>query len=787
MRAIDRKLVRDLWGMRGQAVAIAFIVLAGVTTYVAMRGIMESLQRTLDDYYREYRFADGFATVRRAPLFVGDRLRRVPGVAEVELRVTAPVNLEVPGFGEPVSGLLVSVPEDRQPGLNRLFIRSGRLPAAGREGEVLANESFAEAHDLGAGDELAAIVNGRRRTLTIVGIALSPEHVLQVQPGSLFPDPERFGVLWMGHDALAAAYDMEGAFNDAAFTIGPGAVMDDVLTRVDRILAPYGGTGAFARRDQPSHFFISEEFNQLRMISTLLPIIFLGVAAFLLNVVVTRLVALQREQIGVLKAFGYGNVDVAVHYAKLVMLVALAGAAGGIVLGFWLGSLLGGIYLEFYRFPELQYSADVSVIVSAVVLTAVAALVGVLRATARAARLSPAIAMRPAPPPIYRRTFVERLGLERWLDQPSRMIVRNLERQPVRALLTIIGIASSCAVLIMGLFFSDAFQRVLRIEYGLALSQDVTVTFTSPSSRAAVYEIAALDGVRYAEPARMVPARLRHEHRRYDTTIEGLPSDSRLRRIIDTRLQPIEVPPHGIVLTDRLSELLRARPGDTLIVEVREGARRTRAVPVAAVAQQYVGIAAYMQLDALNRLAGEGQAVTGVLLMTDVRQTDALNAALRDRPRVAGILAQERTIETFQESVERSMLTVTFIMSLFAGVIAFGVVYNAARISLSERDRELASLRVLGLMRGEIAWILLGELAILTLLAIPVGFLLGGTASAGLVEAVETDLYRFPLVLGRSTFGLAALIVLAAAAVSAWIVRHKLWRLDLIAVLKTRQ
>jgi putative ABC transport system permease protein len=580
---------------------------------------------------------------------------------------------------------------------------------------------------------------------------------------------------------------MEGAFNDLAFTLAPHADIEDVLDRVDLLLESYGGTGAIGREDQPSHFLISEELRQLRSTSTMLPGIFLAVAAFLLNIVVSRLISLQREQIGVLKAFGYGNMAIGAHYVKLVLAMALAGAAGGIAMGLWLGSLLGDLYLEFYRFPVLDYQPSVEVIVTAVALTVGAALAGAVHGTRAAVRLSPAVAMRPAPPPTYRATFVERLGLQRWFDQPTRMIMRNLERRPTRAALTVVGIASSCAILIMGLFSSDSFQYLLRVQYGMAQRENLQVTFNQPASTAAIHELASLPGVRFAEPARSAPVRLRHGHREYDTAIEGIPPDAYLRRVLDRELDPIAIPRGGVVLTERLAEILDVRPGAEITVEVREGARRTRRVPVAAITQQFVGMAAYMDLSALNRLVGTGQSISGALLLTDVRGEGELARELRERPAVAGIASQERAIQSFTDSWERSMLTFTFILTLFAGVIAFGVVYNSARISLSERDRELASLRVLGLRRGEIAYILLGELAVLTLAAIPVGFAFGALAAAAVVQGSQTDLYQFPLVLGRATFGLAAAVVLGASLISALIVRRKLQRLDLIGVLKTRE
>jgi putative ABC transport system permease protein len=666
-------------------------------------------------------------------------------------------------------------------------VRQGRLVRPGFEDEVLLSEALAEAHGLTPGDLLDATIHGRRRQLQVVGVALAPEFLMVIQPGAIYPDPERYGVLWMGRQALAAAVDMEGAFNDAAFSLAPGARPQEVIHRLDRLLAPYGGRGAFGREDHLSHFMISEELDQIRTMAALLPTIFLAVAAFLLNLVATRLVTLQREQIAVLKAFGYGNWDVGLHYAKLILVIALAGAALGTLLGLRLGRGLGNLYLQFFGFPYLDYGVRPSVVAAGIALTLAAALVGVLRAVRRAAALAPAEAMRPAAPPAFRPTVVERLGLQRLFDQPTRIVLRNLERQPVKALLTVVGIASSCAILILGLFFVDAFEEVIRIQYGLAQRENMTVTFIQPTSTAALHEVASLPGVLYAEPFRALPARLRYGHRSEEVAIEGVPRGAYLRRPLDAELRPIPIPPEGIVLSERLAENLGVTRGAMLTVEVQEGARPTRSVPVVAITQQFIGLGAYMDLEAANRLAGEGQAISGTLLLIDRARELAITRALRDRPRVAGTFSQDRAIQTFRETAAETMLTFTFVLTLFAGVIAFGVVYNSARVALSERDRELASLRVLGFTRGEIAYILLAELAFLTLVAIPVGFGLGALMSAGVVRGLESDLYQIPVVFSRSTFTVAATVVLLAGLVSAYLIRRKLQRLDLIAVLKTRE
>ncbi|HPD21405.1 MAG TPA: ABC transporter permease [Desulfomonilia bacterium] len=787
MRALDRKMLRDLWGMRGQALAIVFVILSGVATYVSMTSVMDSFQQTLHNYYEEYRFADGFATVRRAPELLLERIREVPGIGTVETRVVSRVNLKIEGFGEPVSGTLVSVPEGDQPVLNRIFIREGRLVQSGRENEVVLNEPFAEAHGLKPGDSITAIMNGRYRKLSIVGIGLSPEFLMQVDPASIFPDPMRYGVMWMGRSSLEAAYDMDGAFNDITFSLAPGAGIDEVIDRIDQILRPYGGQGAFGREDQQSHFFITEEFRQLERTAIILPLIFLGVAAFLLNIVISRLISLQREQIAVLKAFGYRTFDVGVHYGKLVLLIVITGAAAGTLLGFWLGVQLGDLYLRYYRFPYLEFVLEPPVMITAAALTIGAALIGVAQAVRRAVKLPPAEAMRPAPPAVYRVTLVERLGIQRFFSQPSRMIMRDLERRPLKALLTILGISSACAILIMGLFFSDSFDYVIRVQFGLAQREDVTITFTDPTSTAAIYELKSLPGVIHAEPFRTVPTELRHGHLSFQTGIEGIPQDPYLRRLIDIDLKPVSIPPEGLLITERLARILDVGPGDEVIVEVQEGRRYTKSVPVAGIIRQFVGVAAYMDMDAANRLAGLGQAISGAFLMIDRTFEQEITDSLTERPRVAGIAFQDRMIGAFRDTIAQTMLTYTLILSLFAGVITFGVVYNSARIMLSERDRELASLRVLGFTKGEVRYILLGQLAVMILLSIPLGLVLGAIASAGFARSLQTDMYQLPFILGKGTLVQASLIVLGASAASAMLVSMRLNRLDLIGVLKTRE
>lgn len=558
MTPLHRKLLREFGQLRGQVLAIGAVMVAGIATMVMAQSNYRALSETRALYYGEYRFADAFAGLKRAPLPLAEAVRAIPGVRAADARVVGFANLEIAGFDEAVSAQMVSLPGPADSGLNRVFLREGGMPAA--DDEVVVGEAFALAHGLRPGDALDAVLNGRRQPLRISGIGLSPEFIYQIRPGDVFPDFERFGVLWMQREPLAVAFDMDGAFNDLAVALEREAREADVIDALDALLAPYGGTGAHGRDEQMSHRFLDEELKQLQTMTRMFTAIFLGVAAFLLNVVIGRLIGAQREQIALLKAFGYTRREVAVHYGQLALLVAGAGVLPGIALGAWLGRGMANLYMEFYRFPYLEWSLQPSLVALALAFALAAAAIGTVGGLRRAFALPPAEAMRPEAPATFRRTLSERAGLGALLDPAARMILRNLERRPVRTGLSVFGIGLGIGVLVMARFMGDAIDRVVDVQFGFAQRDDLTVTLTEPASGRAAQELAALPGVRAVEPFRNAAVRLRNGHREYRTALQGLPPDADLKRVLDLALAPVPPPREGLLLTDHLGDLLAVRP-----------------------------------------------------------------------------------------------------------------------------------------------------------------------------------------------------------------------------------
>lgn len=786
VKALERKLLRDLWHMRAQAVAIALVLMCGVATFVMFLATLHALRETQQDYYRQYRFADMFVSLKRAPDALAARVRMVDGVARADFRVVAQVRLEMPGFSEPAMGLMVSAPQAGA-SLNGLYLASGRLPDPLRPDEVVASKPFAEAHGLHLGATFIALLNGRRQPLRLVGTALSPEFIEQMRPGAATPDYKRFGVLWMARRALGQAYDMHGAFNDIAIALAPRADSDAAIASIDRLLEPYGGLGAYTRKDQRSHRYLTQELDQLGTLATLFPVIFLGVAAFLLHVVIGRLVATQREQVAALKAFGYPNRALMWHYLQLVGLIAVLGIAAGTALGAWLGAGLSNVYREFYHFPYLSFTLPPLIALEGAAISLLAAAGGAALAIRRTVALRPAEAMRPPAPPRYRVSWIERIAGGRWLSQPARMILRHIQRERWRSLLTMLGVALGGGIILTSLFQRDTVTYMLDVQFRRAQRDDLAVLFTEPAARRAGSELAALPGVRHVEVFRSVPVRLRFGARSYRTAIRGMENGGDLQRVLDTGLRPVPLPAGGILLTDFLADMLGVRAGDRLQVDVLEGRRPLREVVVAGVVREYIGVSAYMELRALNTLMREGPALSGAWLAVDSAALPELYRRLARMPRVAGMAKREQEIINFNRMMEQTMLFFSSIATAFAIVIAFGVIYNSARIALTERGHELASLRVLGFTRAEIAYILLGELGLLTLVALPTGLLLGRAMCHYIAHALQTDLFRVPVVLEARTYAFAVAVVVASAILSGLAVRRRLDRLDLVAVLKTAE
>lgn len=787
MNKLDRKLIRDLAQMKGQTIAIIFVIAAGIAVFVMSMCAYSSLKTGQETFYRDFRFADVFANTRRSPRALVPRIKEIAGVSTVEPRLMYDVMLDLPNLKEPATATLISVPDSGQNVLNQVYVSRGRMLEPNREGEVVVSEMFAEANGFMPGDQVTAIINGKLQQLKIVGIALSPEYIIQIQGGSFLPDKKRYGIFWMNERELEAAFDMSGAFNNVTLKLAYGANTDKVIDELDQLLEPYGSVGAYARKDNLSHQFIHDELLQLRTMATVAPLIFLSVAAFLLNIVVSRIITKQREQIAALKAFGYTNYEVGFHYLNFVLIISLSGMVIGTFFGIWMATNLTEMYQEFYKFPLLETQVSQYAVMLAMLITTTVAMLGTWISVRNAISLPPAEAMRPEPPPTFRPMILERILPTNLFPAAARMVLRNVQRKPFKSLASITGIGMAIAVLILGSFSLDSLDYLIDFQFRRCQRQDISVGFVEPATSSVIYELSELEGVLDSETIRAVPARLRFDHRHRRVGITGLEPSPDLFRLLDEDEQVVKIPEHGLMLNSALANILGCRLGDSVTVEVLEGERPTMQLEVTAIVNEYGGTNAYMRKSQVHKMLNESAVASGAFLKVDPNEIDKVYQELEMRPGVSNVTVKNAAIESFMETIAENMLTMRSFNILFAVVIAVGVVYNSARISLSEQSRDLATMRVIGFTRQEVSTVLLGEIGLFTLVAIPLGCGIGYMLAWAMIQGLATENYRIPLIIQNSTYAFAGAVVIAATFVSGLIVQRRIRNLDLVSALKTRE
>lgn len=785
MRALDRKLLRDLWRMRGQVLTITLILASGIAAYVCLAGAHRALATSRDLYYARHDFPDLFVHLERAPESVGDRLREIPGVAAVRTRLVEPVSLRMPDQLRPAAGRAISVEVDGRGAMpGDLVLREGRALEGGRDDEALVLETFARAHGLGPGDTLDVVIAGHELELRIAGLVLSPEWIFPVMAG--MGNEREFGVLWLARDRLAAVAGKRGVFDDATFELLPGADRAAVIERADRLLARWGGGGTYGRDRQISNRVVNSEIAQLEVLATQVPAVFLLVATFLLNVVLSRIVQLQREQLAVLRALGYTRGALARHILAFASVIMVGGVALGLGIGQWLAAAIVALYGRFFHFPVLEAGLDRSLVLISIAVAVLAAGGGAAVAAWRAVRLAPADAMRPPAPARYHRGVLSRLGLARLAGPLGRMIVRDLERRPVLTTLSVVGIAFAAAIVVLGRFSVDSMEHLMDVVLMRTMREDAAVTLARPVPRDELSWFRRAPGVLVAEPMRTLPVRLHHHARTYDAALSAWPRDATLRRVLDGTGAPAPLPAHGVMMTALLAERLGLAPGDVVTLERLEGDHELLEVPVSALVDDRLGLNVYMDLDALDRTLGEEPQMSTVLLGVERGERDRLLRALGEVPGVILVTEPRSLREAFDAQSGQMMLVWTLIVVIFGSVIAVGVVFNTARVTLSERTRDLSTLRVLGYTRGEVAFVLLGQLAVQVLAALPIGMMVGYLLASLFMSQMDPEQYRFPAIVSPATYAFASLVVLGSAIATAALVRRKLDRVDIVSALKAR-
>ncbi|MHC4711887.1 MAG: ABC transporter permease [Planctomycetota bacterium] len=787
-----RKLLRDMRRRSGALIAIAAVIAVGVSSFVSMAGAYLDLHISRTAYYADYRLADFTVDLKRAPASTLEYIRGLPNVKEARGRVSINVLLDLPNTPEPVAGLAISMPRKRRPVLNDVLVKSGTWFSASGEGEVIVDDAFARANRIIPGSRIKMLLVDRQHELLVVGTAMSPEFVFLLPPaGGLAPDPKMFGVFYLAEDFLRKAGDLDGAYNQVLGKAHDDSrnALDETLDLLERKLDAYGVINAARGDEQPSVRFLAEELKGLKASASIMPPMFLGVAALVLNVLLTRMVAQQRTIIGVLKALGYTSRRILAHYLAYGAVVGIAGALFGAAFGIWMQAGMDILYRRYFALPAIEPHFYAVLFFPALAVSVFFALAGSVRGVLAAVRLEPADAMRPPPPEIGGRIPFERVALLwRWFSFRTRMMLRAVFRNPLRSTVGAFAAGVSTMLLFAVLHNYGAFRYLIDHEYERLSHEDFVVATREPVDLTGVSEVSSLQSIGYCEPQLQMACDLSNGPYQRRVAVTGLTPEGRLLTPLDSAGNPVTIPAEGLVITRKLADLLGVRAGSSVVLRPLVGLRRRARATVVGVVDTYLGLSAYADIRYLSRLVGEesvANAIAGTIAAKGISRR-SLNA-LKERPAVVNFAERTRTLKLIDEAMGSSLGVFLGIVVLFAGIIAVGSLLNMALVSLSEREREVGSLRVLGYTPGQILHLFAGESMILNLSGIAVG-LVGGIGLAKLLSmAFDTEIYRFPLVIRPWQFLLTGMLMIAFFVIAQAFVYKIIIGLKWLDVLKSRE
>lgn len=785
MTVLNKKVFRELFTMKSQILTISLVIACGIAVLLSSLTTHESLKSARDSFYRLNNFSDYFINVQRAPLGFLEQLTQISGVQSAEGRIVTIASLDFPTIKEPIFASFVSITKDQKQ--NLLFLKKGRLPDFLHPNEIVVSEAFAKAHKLALGSEIRALFNGHMASLQVVGIAVSPEYIYTLRPGNPMPDDLHYGVIWISYEAISSFMDMREMTNDIVLKLDPKMNQKVLKSILEDLTKPYGSLNVNGRDKQLSNYFINDEINQQKVMAFFLPTIFLLVSAFLLNVVMNRFIATQREQVATLKSLGVSDARISFHYFYYVLVIVFIGSILGVVLGYYTGTWMTNIYLDFFHFPILSFVFDTQWILFALLASATSAILGAIRALNSVFALAPAVAMLPqAPRKVFNIQF-EKYPYLSWLSVQFRFFLRNLLSHPLKSFLVFISLGLAQAVLIVSFFWQDAVDYIMKTQFNLVQKEDAQVIFTKARSIKSLDEISKMEGVLDVEGYRFFAIKVSYGHRAEDTSLLALPQNSHLRKIYDKKLNEINIPESGVAVSKLLADKLMLKIGDNVHLEIKDTINKEFEFKIEAIVDDFIGSQFYVNLDFINKLLSQQEQVSVVSIVIDPKYSAEIYDQLKVLPMVSSVVIKESALKTFTETSAKFILTFSIILFSFALIISVGVIYNNARVLLSERSIDYGSLRVLGFYANEVFRLIFGDLILLIVLSLPLGAGLGAYLGYLSIRMIHNEAIQIPFIIYPTTFVYGVLAIVLSAVLSLYWMSHKVKEIDLVKILKVRE
>lgn len=785
MGILNRKLIRDLWQIKGQFISVLVVVIIGVMFYTGINAGYRNLSGASEKYYSDYRFADLWATFYKAPESVEQKAQALPFVKMATGRVVQDVNIGISGQNAVIR--LITLPDVKKDIVNDIVIQSGKYFSDADSNQCLVEEGFFKAHGLKEGDYIYPVINGNEVKLKVIGSVISPEYVYALKDASeLVADYNKFGIVFVKKSFGQAVLGLDGMVNSLGMTVKEGTDIGKAKDDIEKLFREYGVTAVTDRDAQVSYKLVSEKMKGYQSLGTAFPVIFFIVAAVIIFITMGRMVENQRVQIGVLKAFGFSDLQVLVHYLSFSALIAILGSVIGSILGVFLGKGFTGLINQYFVFPNPQAKMYPDLVIPASLLTLFFCLLAGYNSCKRAFAIMPSEAMRPRSPMKGRKILIERIGiLWRNLEYTWKMILRNIFRYKRRALLTSIGVIFATAITVFALGEKNSMDHLVAQQYTNIQNYDIKVSFTRFMSKEELNTIRGISHVVKLEPVVETGVELSNGWRKKDTGFTALIDNPQMYRAADKEGNPVRLPHNGILIPDKLARALDVKPGDMVSIKSFLPGREKKEVPVKGIIAQYLGTSAYSSMDSVNLILGEGGIANSVVLKIDSASSEKqVIDALKKMPAVGSVQSKTEAMNNLVSNLGAMTSAIGFMIFL-ASVLSVAVIYNIATISIFERQRELAMMKVLGFKDSEVRRLVFNENYLITLFGILIGLPLGSLLGGSMMASYESDAYTFPFLVGGRSYVLAAILIIGFTAIANFILMKKISRIGMVEVLKS--
>ncbi|WP_297427243.1 FtsX-like permease family protein [Clostridium sp.] len=787
MNILFRNLLRDIKKSKGQFISILIIVILGVAFYTALNSVFRNLSNSSEQYYEEYRLADIWVDLYKAPASVKDKIEKLPYVKMTSERIVNDASINI--SEENATLRFITLPDIKKDIVNDIVIKSGRYFSEDDSNQCLLDEDFFKANNLSLGDYIYPVINGNKVKLKVIGCVKSPEFVYTLKDSSeIMSDNKKFGIVYIKQSFGEAIFDYKGLVNNISIKLSSGSNVENAKDDIKKVLRNYGVKSVIDRDEQTSSKMISEKIKQLKSMGGSFPVIFFMVASIIIYIMMGRMVENQRVQIGVLKALGFTNLQVLTYYMSYSAIIAVIGSLIGSILGTYMGLGLTKLYNQYFNLPLGDVKIYGEFVIPAFILTLLFCLFAGYNSCKIIFKITPSEAMREKSPQGGKKTLIEKIEfIWRSISYLGKIIIRNLFRYKRRALLTSLGIIFSSAILLVALGMSDSINFMMKEQYEGIQNYDIKVIFSKLISVEDLNNIKNIDHVKQLEPVLETGVEISNGWKSKDVGFTALVKEPQIYRVQDSNGSAISLPSNGILISEKLADMLGVKVNDTVNIKFFYPGKEKQEAIVKGIIVQYLGLSVYTSMDNCKSMLGEGMIASSAVLKLDSNNFESeVKNELKDMPGVTSVESKSDSLNALLKNMGATQSSVGT-MIMLAAILLIAVLYNIATINIFERQRELATLKVLGFTNNEIKKLIFHENYIITIFGMLVGLPFGKWLGSYMMKMSSTESYTIPYVVELRSYIITVILTLVFTFITNLILMRKIKSIDMLEVLKNKE